>query len=227
MTVEMWITFIRRMSFKGLRSLHITGGEPFTSSTTVPLLREAQAVGLSTSILSNGLRIPMVAEREPAILRKLSVAQISLDSLDAKVHDRRRGKRGALDQAFKAIEALRKLTVPVEISCTLDDENAVHVDGIAAYARSIGASLILRPVVYLGRASHYPLSHADRTFSLHSDILVSDRFLYVPSGPQSDGRALEAGILTVLPDGRFRSGPIVCAGFLAAVSSAPEMLEAA
>lgn len=231
MTVDRWVTFIRHMSLRGLRSLHITGGEPFVSSATVPLLREAQALGISTSVLSNGLHIPAVTEREPGLFRKLLVAQISLDSMDASVNDVRRGKKSAKDQAIAAIEVLRKLSVEVEISCTVDQNNIAHVDDVAAYARSIQASLILRPVVWLGRATPHSdrasSSAMDRLVHQHADILVCDRFVYVPSGPYSDRHALEAGILTMLPNGQFRSGPIACPGFPALASSAAELLEAA
>jgi len=230
MTIDKWLAFIRHMSLRGLRSLHITGGEPFASSATVPVLREAQSLGLSTSILSNGLRIPTVAEQEPVLLRNLSVAQISLDSMDPSVHDLRRGKSGAWKQALLAMDALRELRVPLEVSCTVDEENLGHAYELAAFARSIGASLILRPLLPLGRASfassrqaRVPTAPGTDSFA---DVLVRDRFRYLPDGPRSDRDALDSGILTILPDGRFRAGFISASGPCVG-SSAVEVLEAA
>lgn len=230
MAVSQWIAFVRHMAIRGLRSLHITGGEPFISPTTLPLLRETQGIGLSTSVLSNGLRIPVVAKKEPELLRRLSVAQISLDSMVGSDHDLRRGKSGAWAQAMQAIDTLRELHVPIEISCTVDNENSRNVSDLAVFARSIGASLIVRPIVSLGRANRSSSEDSRRSRKLEhtsfADVLVPDRFHYVPDEPDSDHSALKVGILTILPDGTFRIGSLR-ASYGCIGSSAIEAMEAA
>ncbi len=230
MTVGQWNRFICHMTSKGLKSVHITGGEPFVSSIAIPLITEAQRLGLSTSVLSNGLRISVIAKKHAALFQKLTLAQISLDSMNPGVHDRRRGKPGAWRQAMAAIYALQELGVPLELSCTLDQENQHDIGDLAIFARTIGASIILRPVVSIGRGCSYTIPRArqttERLISEIEDILVVDRFHYVPTNSNSDRDALDAGILTVLPDGRFRIGPVSSASTVWAWS-ATELLEAA
>jgi MoaA/NifB/PqqE/SkfB family radical SAM enzyme len=212
LTLDEWVRLFGRLSRLGLESVHITGGEPFVSPATIPILREVQTLGLSTSVLSNGLRIPTVAQQNPDLLQRLTVAQISLDGMDPAMHDKRRGKIGAWRQAMLAIESLQQLGVPLEISCTVDRHNLPHIGDLACFVRSIGASLILRPIVRAGRACFAPSENLRTELTQlifdHADVLACDRFRYVPSGPRSDNEARDAGILTILPDGRFRSGSI-------------------
>lgn len=225
-----WIRYLDHMSSRGLRSFHLTGGEPFVSPVAVPLLRHAQSLDLSTSILSNGLRIPKLALQEPTVLRRLSVAQISLDSMSPAVHDHRRGKPGAWRQAVQAIGVLRGLNVRVEVSCTLDQGNVQAIPALADFVRAKGCSLLLRPRLPLGRASLRGSQKKEGLLSSPDtdvgDILVSDRFRYLPEPASSGATALDDGILTILPDGRFRSG-LVQGTDGAARDSVLKVLEAA
>lgn len=212
-TLDRWLRVLELLRREGLRSVHITGGEPFVWPDTIGLLAGAQDMGLETSILSNGYRIPDLARAHAELFRSLTVAQISLDSMTPDSHDSRRGKVGAWKQAIQAIEALRGLDASVEVSCTISQENAHEPRRVAVYCRSIGAKLLLRPMETIGRAdscqliplqgvtSKQILSHFD---DIECDILVNDRFMYVPTGLMHDKAAWREGILTVNPTGSVR-----------------------
>lgn len=191
--------------------MHLTGGEPFAYSRAVELLAGAQELGLETSILSNGLKIQLLAKQHPAVFRRLTLAQISLDSMNPDVHNRRRGYNEAWKDAMNAIQSLRVLDVPVEVSCVVSDENLNSLRAVAEFCRNIGASLILRPMVAIGRAANSP-SGAHFAQSLTACVgelmkiaglkIVPDRFHYVPEARA----AIPEDIYTVHCDGSIRNG---------------------
>ncbi len=213
--VETWRNFLFRQKTQGLKSIHVTGGEPFVSEKALELLRLARDLGLGASVLSNGYRIPNLLRSHGAIFRRLSVVQISLDSGEAAVHDARRGKAGAWRQAVAAIRALRRANIPCEISCTVSQETLDEVKRLAQFCARSGLGFIARPLVSAGRgatARLVPVDHAAFDASVADihrawpGVLTQDRFQYVPDRPESDAIARASGIATVLPNGRFRGG---------------------
>ena len=209
-----WLRLLVELRAQGLRSVHLTGGEPFSWWGTVELLQGAQALRLSTSILSNGYRIPRLIAQDPEPFSRLRVAQISLDAITPDVHDARRGLHGAWIAAQQAIHALHTLRVPVEISAVVSDSNLEQVLPLASYCADLGAKLLIRPLLTLGRASRHS-STEDWNVALHEildhvtatwpGILISDAFAYLPQ-PQGLGcEAPARGVATVHCEGLLRS----------------------
>lgn len=229
---EYWQNILMKMQKAGLKSVHFTGGEPMIWVRTIELLDYAQEIGLDTSILSNGLQIQNLAKTHAEVLSKLKVAQISLDSMNPIIHDARRGLQGAWQQAINAIAALRALNVCVEISYVVDDENLSELIAVGDFAKSVGANLIVRPLVSKGRASTNQLSSLfEKRLEKAIDELkqaninvVCDRFSYVPVTEDIDERNLQQDIFTIEPDGRFRGSKRFVFGGLK-VNNALELLQ--
>lgn len=148
-----WLRIIKALQERGLQSIHLTGGEPFSYKGAVDILAGAQAIGVGTSILSNGLRVKELVVKHTAAFRALTVAQFSLDSMDPEKHNRRRGYANAWRDAMAAIEALRALEVPVEISSVVSEDNLQDLSELGVFAKSISAALIVRPILHAGRAT--------------------------------------------------------------------------
>jgi MoaA/NifB/PqqE/SkfB family radical SAM enzyme len=211
-SLETWQTILDMMHSSGLQSVHVTGGEPFIWSKTIDLLGYAQGIGLDTSILSNGFQIDNLAEDHAHILSNLKVAQISLDAMSPALHDARRGTEGAWQQATNAIKSLRSLDVPVEVSCVVDDNNLNELIQVGQFTQSVGASLLVRPLVATGRATTQNLSSlfekrldkALEELAANQVMVTSDRFSYVPTSADLDRQNWQNNILTVEPDGKFR-----------------------
>jgi MoaA/NifB/PqqE/SkfB family radical SAM enzyme len=209
---ETWQTILDMMHSSGLQSVHVTGGEPFIWSKTIDLLGYAQGIGLDTSILSNGFQIDNLAADHAHILSNLKVAQISLDAMGPALHDARRGTEGAWQQATNAIKSLRSLDVPVEVSCVVDDNNLNELIQVGQFTQSVGASLLVRPLVATGRAMTQNLSslfekRLDKVLeelAANQVMVTSDRFSYVPTSADLDRQNWQNNILTVEPDGKFR-----------------------
>lgn len=200
--IHQWRSILASLQLKGLASVHITGGEPFVWRNTPILLEIAQRLGLSTSILSNGTRIrDLVASPTRKTLAALALAQISLDSLDSDVHDRRRGAAGAHATALEAIAALRSVGVRVQISCVFDQENLGELRALEEFASANGCELLARPLVPLGRALDL------ETGGLWKQGLegrAKDPFEYVPTSLHHDADVALRGIITVQPTGVLR-----------------------
>ena len=183
-----WLKYLRHKLDDGLQSILITGGEPFMWPETIELLESAQQMGLKTSILSNGYKVPELAQRYSDLFKKLLVAQISLDSMNPQIHDQRRGFSGAWLQAIDAIDTFISLGVPVEISCTISTENIAELEIVGKYCQSIGAAFLARPLLCVGRAKSSPLDPLphNQLMVLRNDVLskgialIPDRFAYAP-----------------------------------------------
>jgi len=212
LTMERWLSILRALQLRGLDSVHLTGGEPFAYKNAVELLAGAQALNLSTSVLSNGLHVEELTSDFPNVFRKLTVAQISLDSMNEETHNLRRGYARAWSNAVTAIRALRQLSVSVEVSCVVSDTNLADLGGMAEFCQTVGAALLIRPIIPEGRAANQKLPDGfvqDLAVCVQSLReyqhlpLVSDRFHYVADERQTPAVGKPQGFHTVHHDGRL------------------------
>ncbi len=198
---KQWKEKLVKLKDKGLESVHLTGGEPFAYKNIIELIQSCQDLDLKTSILSNGLKISNYSDKYPQLFKNLTVAQISLDSLDKDKHNKRRGFNKAYSDATTAISSLSNLNVPLEISMTIDNDNVNDIPDMIHFANKNNAKLILRPLISKGRAKNIIESTIKEKIKLFSkdDITIQDRFCYVTDLPINDKHLLDSGFLTTKP----------------------------
>lgn len=208
-----WMAILYALQGRGLESVHLTGGEPFAYHHAVELLAGAQKMNLSTSILSNGFRVRELTEAFPDVFRGLTVAQISLDSMNKETHNLRRGHPRAWQDALAAIRVLRSICVPVEVSCVVSETNLADVRKVADFCQTVDAGLIIRPIIAAGRASTHKTSNSfandlsDCMQSLRARRnlhVVSDRFCYVTDELEAQPTHWPNDIQTVHHNGKLR-----------------------
>lgn len=122
------------------------------------LLEHAQAVGMATSLVTNGLLC-----RTAADIRKIRAAEIVTVSLDGlgTSHDRMRARDGAFLGACAAVRRLVDAGVCTRIGCGLIRENTEEIEPLIAKAIDWGVQGISFHVVErAGRANNL----ADATF---------------------------------------------------------------
>jgi pyruvate-formate lyase-activating enzyme len=103
----------------GVRELYLTGGEPFLLLDLPQRIRRATAVGLPTTVLTNGMVWRGERRRLLESLPRTDLTlQISLDSVDAELHDRHRGP-SSHRRALEGIELASKLGFRVRVAATL------------------------------------------------------------------------------------------------------------
>jgi pyruvate-formate lyase-activating enzyme len=102
----------------GVRELYLTGGEPFLLLDLPERLQLATAA-LPTTVLTNGMVWQGERRRRlDALPRTNLTLQISLDSVDAGLHDRHRGA-GSHRRACAGIELARSMGFRVRVAATL------------------------------------------------------------------------------------------------------------
>lgn len=183
-----WMKILSKLQSFGCNSILVTGGEPFMHPDILEILKYCIGLGFETSILSNGYKIAAFVEAHPVLFSKIRLAQISLDTMDAEVYNARRGYTGAFNDAIDAINALRTVHVPIEISTVFSDQTLSQIIDLAKYCESIDAALIIRELISTGRykiinrkiASNTSKGCLLKELYLHTGVnIVSDRYDYV------------------------------------------------
>ncbi|MCP4381858.1 MAG: radical SAM protein [Hyphomicrobiales bacterium] len=115
-----------------------TGGEPLLRADLAELVAHASGLGLMAVIGTNGMGL----NDRRVIALKQAGAQgvgISLDSLDASVHDAFRGLPGSWERVMAAIDACRRNDLRFQLHFSVTDDNAHELDDMIAYAREVDA----------------------------------------------------------------------------------------
>ena len=117
--------------------LVLSGGEPLLRQDIYELVRYGTLKGLKMGLGSNGSLI------DDDVAKKLKEAgietvSISLDSHIPEQHDKFRGVKGSWAKAVKAVKALRKKGVLVQINTTVTQQNYDQIDDIMSMAEKLG-----------------------------------------------------------------------------------------
>ena len=127
----------------GSPKVGFTGGEPLLRQDILELTAYASSLGLSVSIDTNGL---LLDEKMARGLKDAGVSNInvSLDSSDARRHNRLRSAPGCFEAAVKSIEVCAGLDIPCVVSTYLTDMAVAEgrLDSLIGLARSSGAAAV-------------------------------------------------------------------------------------
>jgi len=153
LSMEEWIRVLGSLHLTGLRSVTFSGGEPFCRKDFVDLLGEVHRKFI-VSINTNGV---LVDERVACVLGTLGLkaVQVSLDSMNAEMHDALRG-RGTWKRAIRGIELLKQHDVPVRVSCTVTSTNETEIASLRAYCRQNGFEFSPETMKAVGHARTLP-----------------------------------------------------------------------
>jgi SynChlorMet cassette radical SAM/SPASM protein ScmF len=152
----------------GLKSIKITGGEPFTRKDIFELLEYLKKNGVGINMETNAV---LIRQREARALKEALVRQVavSLDGPNARVHESLRGVDGSFDDALKGIGALVAEKLNLQIITCLWKGNADRVKDTVALAASLGASSVkINPVHVISRA--HSMESSGETLSVKETI---------------------------------------------------------
>lgn len=135
---------LRTHAGRGVRHLHLTGGEPSIHPRFLDVLRLAKALGMNTSVGTIGTLLRR-ADFAAEVLPHLDEGLFSLHGPDAATHDALTRRPGSFDQVT---EALRRVTAlkPGFRACVntvLTRHNAEVLPDTVALGASLGAQLIV------------------------------------------------------------------------------------
>ena len=134
----------------GYGQLAVAGGEPLLYRPLPQLLARARALGMITTVTTNGmLATPAVWEH---IAPLLDFAAISIDGTPAE-HDTIRGQKGAFARTVANLEVIRSSSVPFGFIFTLTQHNADSLEFVVRLAAEHGAlGVQVHPLTLQGRA---------------------------------------------------------------------------
>ena len=116
-------------------SVTFSGGEPFLHKDILTILKHARKNDFVINVLSNGT---LLDKKKIQLLKDLNInmIQISLYSLDPKVHDDITQVEGSHAKSMAAIEMLQEADVPIQISCPAMKLNSESYKNVSLWARS-------------------------------------------------------------------------------------------
>lgn len=149
--MELLLTCLDDAFDLGYRQIAISGGEPLLYPAIGDLLAHARAVGMTTSVTSNGMLATDSRWRPIASL--VDVVAISIDGNPTK-HDAIRCREGAFARTIANLEAIRSSGVPFGFIFTLTQHNVDNLEFVVRLAAEQGArSVQVHPLTLHGRAA--------------------------------------------------------------------------
>ena len=135
----------------GYRQLAVSGGEPLLYRPLAQLLARARALGMLTTITSNGMFA--TPERWRPLAALVDVAAISIDGTEAE-HDAIRRQRGAFARTVANFNVIRASGVPFGLIFTLTLHNVDSLEFVVRLAARHGARGVqVHPLTLHGRAA--------------------------------------------------------------------------
>ncbi|MCU6434259.1 radical SAM protein [Undibacterium sp. Jales W-56] len=144
-------TCVQDAALLGYRQLAVSGGEPLLYKQLPELLSQARALGMLTSITTNGMLA--TPQRWAQISDFLDVVAVSIDGSEAE-HDAMRGQPGAYAKTLAHLAVIRASGVPFGLIFTLTQHNVDSLEFVVQLAAQQGArSVQVHPLTLYGRAA--------------------------------------------------------------------------
>jgi MoaA/NifB/PqqE/SkfB family radical SAM enzyme len=144
MSWEVAERIVRRAPMAGVKTLVITGGEPFVHPRIWDVIELARNLDLGVNITTNGMLLRKDLDR----LRRSRVSSlsISLDGLGA-THDRLRGAPGACEEVLETLTVLQRETeIPLSVYFVVTRENVRELVPVHEFCLDRGLGFDFWPV---------------------------------------------------------------------------------
>jgi len=154
LSTEEALHLVEDLSRWGIGLLIIDGGEPLCREDLLDIVRYASSKGIRTTIGSNGTLIDEAIARKMVDAGVMAVA-ISVDGVDAMIHDSFRGVDGAFEQTLRGIEACRNAGLPFQLNMVIRKDNLSQLEDMLRLAVDLGANAAeVFDLVAAGRAKN-------------------------------------------------------------------------
>lgn len=169
---ERMLSVVGALAEYGLKSIHLTGGEPTTHPDFGEIFVRALEVCPRVIILSNGTCFTKQHLELFAQYKDRIKIQVDLDGPNAQIHDNIRGKSGAFDAVTAFISDASKQGVPVEIAMDVCQYNLDTIGETLELARQLGAgSFNCNPIMEAGRGKNLAALNDEQTERFIRSIL--------------------------------------------------------
>lgn len=124
--------------YEKMGGIHVTlsGGEAFMHKDIIEIARYCREKDLKITILSNLIALK---DSQVEALKELNISliQVSLYSMNPKIHDMITTIEGSFEKTKTSIEKLVKANIPIQISCPVMKANRKGYNEVLEYARSL------------------------------------------------------------------------------------------
>jgi MoaA/NifB/PqqE/SkfB family radical SAM enzyme len=138
------VRVLRTHGDRGVRNVHLTGGEPTIHPRFIDTLKLAKGLGMRTSVGTIGTRLsdPSFAK---ATMPFLDEALFSLHGPNASVHDALTGRKGSFDRVCAAIQLSleNRPGFGAFVNTVITKHNIEQLPDTVALAAKLGAQLIV------------------------------------------------------------------------------------
>ena len=144
----------------------LTGGECMLHKNFIDTLQMARAHDFVISVLSNLTECNDINQKAMKATN-VAVVQTSLYGADAQTHETITQRTGSFSQTMKAIEALSRLGIQVQIHCPIMRQNLHAIGGVEAIGKRFGIKTTFDAAI-MARANH---DNSNLECSLSDDML--------------------------------------------------------
>lgn len=154
LTKSQWKQVIDRLKEIGVFILTFTGGEPTLREDLPELLLYAQNNGMVTGLVTNGRKLKDKAYVKVLEKSGLDFVQITLESHDAKIHDKMTAARGSWKETVAGIKNAVPSQIYVTTNTTLSKYNASDFLETIDFLKDLGvAAFGCNSLIYSGKAA--------------------------------------------------------------------------
>jgi len=167
---------INQLSKLGVRFIDLTGGEPLLHPRIADIAELARRNKMQTSITTNGLLYPKVAEK---LVGKVNLLHFSLDSPDEEEHNKIRGVK-CYGKVMESIEIAKGLGEYPDILFTVTNQSYTKLGGMYEIAKKYDLVLIVNPVFsYFGNEglSNEAINYIEKFVNGKNDIYINNSYL--------------------------------------------------
>mgnify|MGYP001613267086 FL=1 len=121
----------------GLKSIKITGGEPFLNKNIFSLFSYAANKNINITVETNGT---LIDEYSAKFLKENNVGMVavSLDGPNQEIHETLRGRRSCFGKTIRGIEFLKKYNLNVQVIMAVYKYNSDYLEDTVRLAEQLG-----------------------------------------------------------------------------------------
>lgn len=135
MTAEQWLDLAGQAKELGTLRLTLTGGEIFTYPEFWELYSELNKMGFLISLLSNGYLIDEKVKENFIKYGMPHSMKLSLYGASNETYEKMCGVKNGLDRFSKAVDILKELKIPFEVTSTIIKDNFDDLEKMYAFAK--------------------------------------------------------------------------------------------
>jgi len=143
LTTEQWLDIIARFAAAGTMRIKFQGGEPTIRRDFAVLCEAAQAHGIVSAVVTNGIALA----RQPRLLDALDEVVVSLDSVEPGPHDTHRGA-GTHALALRAIDEAAARGRRVFVNMVVTRDTVADVERMLEFCESRGLGFNAQPAMF-------------------------------------------------------------------------------